>query len=84
MKKLGVVIGAMALLCVASHVRAEPRDSVDRGDRLDRDAIRNDVRTDRLKVPQHPLSAESPPLQQAPAAAPKAKSKKSKKDGDVH
>ena len=83
MKSLGVVMGAMALLCAASSVRADPRDSVDRGDRLDRDAIRDDVRIDRLKIPQHSLSAEQPLVQQEPAAAPKAK-KKSKKDGDIH
>jgi hypothetical protein len=84
MKALSVVIGAMVLLCVASHVRAEPRDSVDRGTRLDTDALRDDVRINRLKVPQHPLTAEQPPVQQAPAAAPKAKPKKSRKDADVH
>lgn len=82
MKILGVVMGAMALLCLASPVGAEPRDSVDRGDRLDRDAIRDDVRIDRLKVPQHPLSAEQTPVQQEPAATPRARPK-SKKRGDV-
>jgi hypothetical protein len=84
MKTLGVAMGAMALLCVASHVRADPRDSVDRGSRLDTDAIRDDVRTNRLKVPQHPLSAEQPPVQQAPAATPKAKSRRSNTDGNIH
>ena len=84
MKSLGVVMGAMALLCVASSVRADPRDSVDRGDRLDRDAIRDDVRINRLKIPEHPLSAEQPPMQQEPVATPKAKSKKAKKHADVH
>jgi hypothetical protein len=84
MKTLGVVLGTMALLCVAFHVRAEPRDSVDRGSRLDTDALRDDVRTDRLKVPQHPLSAEQPSAQQVPAATPKAKPKKSRKDGNIN
>jgi hypothetical protein len=84
MKTLGVVMGAMTLLCVASHVRAEPRDSVDRGARLDTDALRDDVRIDRLKAPQHPLTAEQPPVQQAPATASKAKPKKSRKDADIH
>jgi hypothetical protein len=84
MKTLGVVMGAMALLCVASQLEAEPRDSVDRGSRLDTDALRDDVRIDRLKVPQHPLSAEQPPAQQAPAATPKAKSKRSNTDGNIH
>jgi hypothetical protein len=81
MKTLGVAMGAMVLLCLVAPVGAEPRDSVDRGDRLDRDAIRDDVRIDRLKVPAHPLSAEQPPAQQ-PVSTPKAKPKL-KKGGDV-
>ncbi len=83
MKILGVVMGAMVWLCLASPVRAEPRDSVDRGSRLDTDAIRDDVRIDRLKVPAHPLTAEQPPVQQQPVSTPKAKPKW-KKAGDVH
>lgn len=82
MKTLGVVMGAMVLLCLASPVGAEPRDSVDRGSRLDTDAIRDDVRIDRLKIPTHPLSAEQPPAQQEPVSTPKAKPKL-KKSGDV-
>jgi hypothetical protein len=84
MKSLGVVISVLALVYVTTLVRAEPRDSVDRGSRLDRDAIRDDVRIDRLKVPRHPLSAEQPSMQPEPVAAPKAKSKKARKVGDVH
>ena len=83
MKTLSVVIGAVAL-CLASPVAADPRDSVDRGDSLDRDAIRDDVRINRLKVPQHPLSGEQPQVQQESTATSKAKQKKSRKDGDVH
>lgn len=83
MKILGVMMGAMILLCLASPVRAEPRDSVDRGSRLDTDAIRDDVRIDRLKVPTHPLTAEQPPVPQQPVSTPKAKPKW-KKTGDVH
>lgn len=82
MKTLGIVMGAMVLLCLTAPAGAEPRDSVDRGDRMDRDAIRDDVRIDRLKVPAHPLSAEQPPTQQQPVSTPKAKPK-SKKSGDV-
>jgi hypothetical protein len=84
MKSLGVVMSFLALLCVATLVRAEPRDSVDRGERLDRDAIRDDIRIDRLKVPQHPLSAEQPPMQPGPVAPSSTKPKKTKKVGDVH
>jgi hypothetical protein len=46
-----VVIG----MAMASAAAADPRDSVDRGDRLDTDALRDDVSTNRLKVPSHPL-----------------------------
>jgi len=83
MKSLGIVISFLALLCLAPLVRAEPRDSVDRGERLDRDAIRDDVRIDRLKVPRHPLSNEQPPTQPDPYAS-KTKLKKTKKFGDIH
>jgi hypothetical protein len=80
MKRLIAVTGAaMTFLCVASAATADPRDSVDRGDRLDREAIRDDVRINRLKVPTHPLSAEQP-LQPAPSSKGKAKSKRS---GDI-
>jgi hypothetical protein len=82
MKTLIVVTAAMVLLCLGSPVRAEPRDSVDRGSRLDTDAIRDDVRIDRLKVPAHPLTAEQPPVQQQPVSTPKAR-QKSRKTGDV-
>jgi hypothetical protein len=88
MKTWSVVIGAAAFFCLASPGMADPRDSVDRGDRLDRDAIQDDIRIDRLKIPRHPLSAEQPLTQQEPVAAPRAKQKESKKnskkDGDVH
>jgi hypothetical protein len=80
-KAFGVMAGSIVLLCMASAVKAEPRDSVDRGDRMDRDAIRDDVRTNRLTVPRHPLSAEQPPPPQQPAS-PAAK-QKSKKRGEV-
>lgn len=67
MKRWIVTTGAaMAWLGAVSAVSAEPRDSVDRGDRLDRDALRDDVRIDRLKVPQHPVYSQQP-VQAAPA-----------------
>jgi hypothetical protein len=50
-----------AFLCVASAVTAEPRDSVERGQRMDTDAIRDDVRTNRLQIPAHSLTAEQSP-----------------------
>jgi hypothetical protein len=79
MKRLIVLAGAaIAFLCAASAVSADPRDSVDRGDRLDRDAIRDDVRIDRLKVPQHPIAAQQP---EQPTRALKKKPKPKKNAG---
>lgn len=70
-----VVIG----IAMASAAAADPRDSVDRGDRLDTDALRDDVSTNRLKVPSHPLVIAP---QQQPAATYKGiKRKKSSASG---
>ena len=66
-----VVIG----VAMASSAAADPRDSVDRGDRLDTDALRDDVSTNRLKVPSHPLVIAPP--QQSVTTSHGAKSKKS-------
>jgi hypothetical protein len=71
-----VVIG----LTTASAATADPRDSVDRGDRLDTDALRDDVGTNRLKVPSHPLVIAPP---QQPATISKGtKSRKSSASGN--
>jgi len=35
---------------MASPITAEPSDSVERGQRMDTDAIRDDVRTNRLQI----------------------------------
>jgi hypothetical protein len=83
MKMLSTVIAAIAFFWLASPVTADPRDSVDRGNSLDRDAIRDDVRINRLKVPVHPLTAEQP-AQQVPAAPYRAKQKRTKKSGELH
>lgn len=81
MKRLVVVTGvALALLSALSSAGADPRDSVDRGDRLDRDAIRNDVRIDRLKVPRHPLDFKQP-AQAAPFGDDTAKKKRAPRRG---
>jgi hypothetical protein len=70
-----VVIGT----AMASSAAADPRDSVDRGDRLDTDALRDDVSTNRLKVPSHPLVIAPP--EQAVTTSKGAKSKKSSASG---
>ena len=70
-----VVVG----VAMASAAAADPRDSVDRGDRLDTDAIRDDVSTNRLKVPSHPLVIAPPG--QAVTTSKGTKSKKSSASG---
>ncbi|OAF07302.1 hypothetical protein [Bradyrhizobium neotropicale] len=64
-----IVIGSMA----ASVALADPRDAVDRGQRLDTDALRDDAATHRLRQPSHPLDIA--PHRPAPNA--KATNKKS-------
>lgn len=83
MKRFVTVTGAaIVLLCTISAVSAEPRDSVDRGSSLDRDAIRDDVRINRLKIPEHPLAVGQPPLPQQPSSSWKGKTK-SKRSGNI-
>ena len=65
---IAVTGAVVAFLCMASAVTAEPRDSVERSQRMDTDAIRDDVRTNRLQIPAHPLAAEQTP-QRAPGSA---------------
>ncbi len=67
------VVAALTGLFATSAVSAEPRDSVDRGERLDTNALRDDVRTNRLQVPSHPLNI-APPQQPASASTKKSKS----------
>jgi hypothetical protein len=70
-----VVIG----IAMASAAAADPRDSVDRGDRLDTDALRDDVGTNRLKAPSHPLVIAPPG--QAVTTSKGTKSRKSSASG---
>src|SRR6218665_277345 len=65
MKRLITAAGSgLIFLCAAFAANAEPRDSVERGQRLDSEAIRDDVRTNRLKTPASPLNVEQPRQQQ--------------------
>jgi hypothetical protein len=66
-------------IAMASAAAADPRDSVDRGDRLDTDALRDDVSTNRLKAPSHPLVIA--PQGQAVTTSKGTKSKKSSASG---
>ncbi len=82
MKRFIAVAGAVTVfLCAASAVTAEPRDSVERGQRMDTDAIRDDVRTNRLQIPEHPIAAGQPPQ---PAPSSKGKTKSRKYGGSSH
>jgi hypothetical protein len=67
MRSAWVLMGVIVGLTAASAVAADPRDSVDRGQRLDTDALRDDAGTNRLRVPSHPLVI-APPQQPAPNA----------------
>ncbi|KZD25416.1 hypothetical protein [Tardiphaga robiniae] len=79
MRNLIVAAGtAILFICTAFAANAEPRDSVERGDRMDRDALRDDIRVDRLKIPQHPIVVEEP---QQPVYNTKSK-QKSKRSTD--
>ena len=73
---IAVASAAIVFLCAASAASAQ-RNSVERGTRMDTDALRDDVRTNRLQVPSHPLAAEQP-AQPAPSSKGKAKLKKSR------
>jgi hypothetical protein len=76
MKRFFALAGAaIVFLCTVSAASAQ-RDSVERSTRMDTDALRDDVRTNRLEIPRHPLAAEQP-AQPAPGSKGKAKSKKS-------
>lgn len=68
-----MLMGAVIAMATASPAVAAPRDSVDRGSRMDTDALRDDVRTNRLQVPSHPLVI-APTPQPAPVVKKKKKS----------
>lgn len=70
-RRLSVVLGAIFAMMTVTSAAADPRDSVDRGQRMDTDALRDDVGTNRLRVPSHPLV-----IAPAPQPAPISKRKK--------
>jgi hypothetical protein len=72
-RRLFVLLGVIVGITASSAVAADPRDSVDRGDRLDTNALRDDISTNRLQVPAHPLVI-TPPVQPAPTPRGKKKS----------
>jgi hypothetical protein len=68
-----VLVGATQL----AMAQRDARDAADRGQRLDLDAIRNDMLQRQLKAPEHPIS--SAPVSPAPTAAKPASGTKRKK-----
>jgi hypothetical protein len=72
LRRVFVLMGAAIGIMAASAAAADPRDSVDRGQRLDTDALRDDVSTNRLQVPSHPLVI-APSPQPAPPKSGKKK-----------
>lgn len=79
-RRAWVLMGAIVGLTAATAAAADPRDSVDRSQRLDSDALRDDAATNRLRVPYHPLVI-APPQQPAPNAK-AGKTRKSSASGD--
>lgn len=73
---LSLLIGLLVGTVAASDAAADPRDAVDRSQRLDTDALRDDAATNRLTQPSHPLQIAPP----APTA-PKAKKEGKRKSG---
>ncbi|MGY8706728.1 hypothetical protein RAD16_13390 [Bradyrhizobium sp. 18BD] len=70
-----IVLSGMIFGVIAPTVGvADPRDSVERSQSLDTDALRDDIRTNRLRVPSHPLV-----IAPEPQPAPISKGKKKKK-----
>lgn len=69
-RSLFVLVAVLIGILTTSAVAADSRDSVDRGQRLDTDALRDDMSTNRLQVPSQPL-----PIQPTPKPAPSAKAK---------
>lgn len=81
LRRAWVLVGVVVGLTAASAAVADPRDSVDRSQRLDTDALRDDAGIQRLRVPSHPLVI-APPPQAAPNAKKGSKSR-SNTSGDM-
>jgi hypothetical protein len=71
-RRLFVLLWTVLGMTAATAALADPRDSVERSQRLDTDALRDDVAQNRLRVPSHPLV-----IAPAPQPAPISKRKKS-------
>ncbi|WP_091962791.1 hypothetical protein [Bradyrhizobium shewense] len=72
---MSLLIGIVVGIAAASVAAADPRDAVDRSQRLDTDALRDDAATNRLTPPSHPLQIAPPPT------TPKAGTERRRKSG---
>jgi hypothetical protein len=72
-RRLFVLLWTVLGMTAATAALADPRDSVERSQRLDTDALRDDVGQNRLRVPSHPLVI-APSPQPAPISRHKRKS----------
>jgi hypothetical protein len=67
-----MITGLFAVLVTMSTAQLamaqrDARDAADRGQRLDNDALRNDMLQRQLKVPEHPLWSAPASVEPAPA-----------------
>jgi len=82
LRRARMLIGVIVGLTAASAAAADPRDSADRSQRLDTNALRDDAGTQRLRVPSHPL-AIAPPQPPAPNAKQGKKKSKPNTSGEM-
>ena len=68
MKRLITVAGAATVFLYAASAVTADAHSVERGQRMDTDAIRDDVSPDRLQIPKRPLTAQQTPSPAPPGA----------------
>ena len=78
-RRLVLLLPAVFCMNWATTAMADPRDSVERSHRMDTDALRDDIGTNRLSAPAHPLMI-APEPQPAPVSKRKKKPRVSRGD----
>jgi hypothetical protein len=76
-RRLVLLLPAVCCMNWATAAMADPRDSVERSQRMDTDALRDDIATNRLSAPAHPLMI-APEPQPAPVSKRKRKQRVSR------
>ena len=66
-RRLVMLLWAVFCMNWATAAMADPRDSVERSHRMDTDALRDDIETNRLSAPAHPVMI-APEPQPAPVS----------------